>query len=170
MIFEKSYFRSFFGFKGWLLIIFSLIGVACSINAPTHSKKFIFKPGQQSLEVNIKKHCTYEIGVIFLSQGNDQTVRDFFGHARQIHLPALINMYLFDDSGKNLFSTVDFGGSVSGYRYGPNPLKLIAGKVYLEPGKYTAVIDIKNIEEDFSGFESSFFVSGVPKVTCGKKL
>ncbi len=167
---EKLYLRIFLGLRKWLLIAFSLIGVACSTGVPSYSKQFIFEPGQQSLEIGVKKLCNYEIGIMFLSQGNDQAVKDFFGHARQIHLPALIDVSLFDNSGKSFFATVDFGGPVSGYRYGPNPLKLIVGKVYLVPGKYTAVIDIKDIEKDFSGFESSFFVSGDPKLKCGKSL
>lgn len=83
-------------------------------------------------------------------------------------MPALISIDFFDDSGKNFFSIEDFGGPVSGYRYGPNPLKVIVGKVYLEPGDYTAIIKIKNVEKDFSEFESNFFVSEDPKVTCGK--
>lgn len=167
---EKCHLQFVLSIRGWILIACFLSVAACSFGAPSYTKQFVFEQGQKRLEIDVNQYCTYEIGISFASKRGDQSIKEFFGHARKINMPAMVDVSLLNDSGKSSFSIVDFGGTMRSYRYGPNPLKLIAGKVHLAPGKYTAVIDIKDIEKDFSDLESSFFVSGDPKVKCGKSL
>ncbi|KEQ17978.1 hypothetical protein [Endozoicomonas numazuensis] len=132
------------------------------------SKKIDFNKGVKYVEVDVRDHCTYELGVIFESKNEERTIQSFFGHAQDIKLSAIIDMSLYHSFGEEIISVKNYGGAVSGYRYGPDPLLLIVGRAYLDPGKYTAVIDIKSIEKDFSDFKSSIFVSKPPKVTCNR--
>ncbi len=155
----------------WVLVICFLSVSACSIGTPRYTKPFVFEQGQKRLEIEVDHPCAYRVGISFTSKAKDgdQAIRKFFGAPGNINMPATVDISLLDEHGKRVFSRVDFGGVVSRYGYGPNPLRLIAGKVYLEPGKYTAMINIKDIDGEFSGFESAFFVSGPPKGTCGKR-
>ncbi len=167
---EKIHLQFVLHLKVWVFVICFLSVSACSVSAPRYSKQFKFDPGEKRLDIDVKKHCPYYVGVSFMSKAKDgdQAINKLFGTLGNINMPATVDIALLNEHGKRLFSRVDFGGVVSRYGYGPNPLRLIAGDVSLEPGKYTAMINIRGIDGDFSGFESAFFVTGDPKATCGK--
>lgn len=145
-----------------------LINAVYIISVPNYSTPFEFREGRHILEIDVSPKCPYEIGVLFSSDEGHQPVKNFFGNARKIYLPALIDISLFSSSQQKIFSVKDFGGTTSWYRYGPNPLRLIAGESYFQQEKYTVVIDVKRIEKDFSKFKAEFFVLAEPKGTCGR--
>ncbi len=161
----------------WLLVICCLSVAACS--PPSYTKPFVFEQGLKRLEIIEVDHpCTYEVGILFFSRAEDRTgdraigdeaIRKFFGTPRNINMPATVDIYLLDEHGRHFLSIADFGGAVPRWYYGPNPLRLIAGWVSLDPGKYIAMINIKDIDGDFSGFRTEFFVSEHPKGTCGRE-
>ncbi|MCB2261717.1 MAG: hypothetical protein LGR52_02065 [Candidatus Thiosymbion ectosymbiont of Robbea hypermnestra] len=151
-----------------VLSVCFLLVTSCSIGAPNYSKHFLFEPGEKRLEISVDKYCTYEIGISFSAKGGEHLIKDTFGGAMHVNLPAKIDIFLSNDAYQEVFSKRDFGGSELGFRYGPNPIMLIAGKAYLIPGKYTASINIKSIGRDLSDFDSDFFLAGNPKLTCKK--
>lgn len=141
---------------------------ACSNGEPEHSKAFLFEGGRHKIEITVTKDCTYEVGISFSSK-DGQSIKQVFGNAREINLAALIDISLSNEAGVVEFTRTEFGGHISEFRYGPNPLKMIAGKVYLDEGKYLVELNIKEVDNNFSGLISSVFVAADPKVTCRSK-
>jgi len=165
---KNNHFQAVLNVKRFSVIAFFLAVSACSFGTPSYSKVFLFEPGKKSLEINVDQYCTYEIGVSFASEMGGQAIKSIFGHARQVRLPATVDLALFNASGKLSFSVSNVGGPMLAYRYGPNPLQLIFGKAYLEPGVYVAIIDIKLAGESLSELESKLFLAVDPKTTCKK--
>jgi hypothetical protein len=155
--------------KVWILAICFLSVAACSSGTPSHSERFSLELGKKRLEIVVNKYCTYEIGISFLAKDGGQLIKDTFGVATELKMPVLIDIVLENKDGQVVFSKIDFGGTGLGYRYGPNPVKFIAGKAYLEPGKNTVTIYVRHIDQDLSKFDTEIFVSGDPKLTCEKK-
>jgi hypothetical protein len=151
-----------------MLIACCILTASCSFGVPSYSKQLKFETGEKHLEINIKKYCTYEIGFSFSAQGGNEQIKDVFGDAMHINLPAVVDVFISNDDGQEIFSVIDFGGTELGYRYGPNPIQLIAGKALLKPGNYSTLIHVKSVAGDFSGFDSEFFIAGDPKTRCGK--
>ena len=119
------------------------------------------------------------IGFLFAYQGDVQNgkdghraVKDFFESPWPAEMPifATIDITFLDDSGQSVFSIKDYNDPPATVQYGPDPIHLVYGKDKLEPGKYTVIINIRDIEKDFSEFESHFFVLTHPKSTCGFRM
>ena len=142
---------------------------------PGDSKTFIFEPGQKSFDIEIGgfERCSFRVGIWFASLDDGReidrpTIRDVFGAPFNLFLPAVVDISLFDDSGKSVFSIMNYGGSdyniwkkgsKIGAGYGSTLLYLYFGRrVRLEPGRYTAILNIKEVERDFSEFETGFIV------------
>ncbi len=169
---EKIHLQFVLHLKVWVFVICFLSVSACSIGTPRYTKPFVFEQGLKRLEIDVdQQDCGYAVGISFTSkaEGKDggQAIRKFFGTpTRGINMPATVDISLLDEHGKRVFSRVDFGGVGLSWYYGANPLKFIANRGSLDPGKYIAMINIKDIDGDFSGFESAFFILGDPKTTC----
>ncbi len=158
-------------------VVIGIVSVAAFFSStPDYRKPFVFEQGLKRLEIEVNRSCYYYVGILFRSRAEDrdghEAIRKFFltptgGINMDIKMPALVDIFLLDEHGRHFLSIADFGGALSGWAYGPNPLKLFAGNFSLKPGKYTAMINIRDIDGDFSGFESEFFISGDPKFTCG---
>ncbi len=133
-------------------------------------RRFSLSSGEKQFEINIKKKCVHHIGILFKSDRGSEEVIKIFGNALNTYMPAYFDIELYDYSGKIVFSIYNFGGKVTYFRYGPNPIMISAGKIYPNPGKYNVKIKINKIEKDLSMFESKFFIVIDPKSACGSSM
>lgn len=124
--------------------------------------------------VEVDFACSYEIGFLFYDDNDGLDVINVFGSSMDPRLPLVVNIFIYDSKGSLLFEKIEFGGQRLGYRYGPNPIKFVAGSLYLEAGTYTVKFNVEEAYFDLSDFESSFFISKIPNSKCvkysGRKL
>ena len=171
--------------KVWFLVICVLLVAVVVISilwvavfwTPDYTKPFVFDQGLKRLEIEVNHGCGFEVGILFRSKAEDEddgnrAIRRFFGTSH-VHMPARVDIALLNEHGKRVFSVADLGGTVHGWSYGSygsNPLDLHFDRFYLEPGKYTAMINIRDIDGDFSVFESELFFSENSKITCENSI
>lgn len=125
------------------------------------------------LKIDVVKGCTHEIGIGFLSKENATNnnaainIANFFGPPLELNLPAEIYMEIFNSNDNIILKQDSFGGKKLHYRYGPNPIKFIAGTVYLEAGHYDVILKVIKLHKNFQSFEAFFFATHIPKTECG---
>ena len=146
-------------------IFFQNLSFSSSMEGET--RRFSLSSGEKQFEINVKKKCVHNIGILFKSDRGSEEVVKIFGNALNVYMPTYIDIELYDYSGKIVFSIYNLGGKVKYFGYGPNPIMIYAGEIYINPGKYNVKIKINKIEEDLSMFESEFFIVIDPKSTCG---
>ena len=135
---------------------------------PTPIRIEIQAGDEKSFELNIRKSCTHEVGVEFRdTEGSGENIKRVFGESlSELNLPAKMEIVLVSSVSDVVWAEEDFGGRGLGFRYGPNPLKFIAGRVYLPVGRYRVSIRVTELGGDFSVLESYFFATHVPKTRC----
>jgi len=142
---------------------------------------FLFEP--RNIEITLQKGkviheklsiiqaCGHEIGIEFHTKDGEETkIKDIFGKSTfQIHLPAHIRITVLNSKGEVVFENKDFKNRNLGFRYGPDPIKLIAGRAYLYPGEYNIYIHVIDIYKNLDHFDAFFFAAHNPKARCGKR-
>lgn len=134
--------------------------------------RIILEKGEDiSFEMQVTQSCGYEVGVSFSSQKHSvNDIKQAFGDKlTQLNLPAHISIQITDDRNEVIFENLDFGGENLVFRYGPDPLKFIAGQHYLNAGKYRINLKTQALESDLSNLDNYFFIAQVPKTRCGRE-
>ena len=143
------------------------------LGLPSYSKPFAFELGETKVKFNIKRTCTYGVGIKFaaMSEYGRQMVKDALGNTypKGFTMPAVMDIHLLDKDNRTIAARHNFGGSRSpAGTYGSKFVNFYTRVgAFLDPGTYTVVINIKEIQKDLSGFDSSIVMSSDSHGNCG---
>nr|VFK19802.1 MAG: hypothetical protein BECKLFY1418C_GA0070996_106310 [Candidatus Kentron sp. LFY] len=106
---------------------------------------------------------------MFYGKSHEHIKNVFDSSFPYITLPADLDIKITNSNNQVNFKKVNFGGkNKDGLAYGPNPIRFIAGRPQLTPGKYVVDIKTNEIREDIAQLDIYFFASIPQKIKCGK--
>lgn len=124
---------------------------------------------EQLIDFKVTQACSHEIGLGFRSLDGDQArIDSVFGSGfKNVNLPARYRLTLHNLDGERIFHQRVIGGSGLPMRYGPDPIKFIAGTVFLPEGHYTLSLHVDELYSRFEGLGAFVFAQHIPKTRCG---
>jgi hypothetical protein len=130
------------------------------IDEPNPKKIEVIQGNEYVFDIKIKRDNTYKVGIKFHDEGggNNKIAAVFGKGILNATLPASMGIIIQDINGKEVFSNENFGGDGPLVTYGPNPILFNIGFLYFKSGDYKVFINIKDAYQDFSNFNSYFFI------------
>jgi len=155
-------------FNHLAFVVLSVVGAtSCTANSNSNDMKIPLRVGVTEVKKVVHQTCAYEIGLSFSPKiGGVDSIRKVFGGPMEVNLPAEVSILVTHSEGTEVLALKHFGGRGLGFRYGP-PIRFVAGTRRLAPGTYSVRVELTELVENLSTFESHVFIDKPPKIICG---